>query len=132
MKVQLQTNYSTRNVIQNTNKAKVCAKPNFSSTFLISKKQNTSWLLFKGLTDILESLKPTSKKNINKNWPGGYVNHILMSFPESKDDEVVKALKKVLHGEKDVKCHLAPIHSIPQEQLNATDINQLPVLYVNL
>jgi len=102
MKVQLQTNYATRNLMQKTNKAEACGKPNFTSIVQVSGYEKNSGTLFRGIEMILESFHPVS--GIKKGLAGenDAIKYMQAFFPNDKDAMVLESLTAAIHNEKDV------------------------------
>lgn len=102
MKVQLQTNYSTRNLLQKTNKTNDCAKPNFSSQVMVSdcSGKGIDWLLSNGIKLLFESHKPFRiDTSIGEK---GSIQTVRAYFPDKDAAPVLKSLSGVLNNEFDV------------------------------
>lgn len=104
MKVQLQKNYSNRNLTQRTNKAEAFKNPNFKSTITVSDEsgKGLNWLLARGIEIVMESHRPTSKVERGSHLDGG-VRLLTAYFSDQKDGKVIASLKGALNGEKGVK-----------------------------
>lgn len=126
MRVQLKTNYLAKDLASvQTNNTCDNSNTNFASTFRISQRKNGSWVLMKILRSVLESLKPTAI--INTNTEGEFANHLLVSFPGKKDDEVLRVLQNTLANENGIRCHRLLEDDLTEEKLRIAKFDHLPV-----
>ena len=123
MKVQLQTNYTNRNLTQKTNGTQACAKPNFARTWEVSgPTEQISPLFLRGVEMVLESFKPTSitKGEIVPRLGMNPITYIKASYPQEVDEKVLRALEASLHHEPDAKIYFKDQHSLTPGDLDKT------------
>lgn len=130
MKVQLQTNYSTRNYTQRTNKADACAKPNFAGTGQVTMPMNIGLSLkpLKRIAEVFQLRVPTSIIEDGVDLVNG-LHYVKASFEPIKDADVVRSLlaevdKIESEGERNLRwTYTTEKHCLGKDALRRINLN---------